>query len=88
MKLKKGYVLHTTGGEHMMVASGKAAQDFNGLARSNDTADFLLHQLKQDCTEDQLVDALLAAYEVDRDTARRDVQALIHQLKAEGFLDG
>ena len=87
MKLKKGYILHTTGGEHLMVATGKAARDFNGLARSNGTAAFLLDQLKKDRTEDQLVQALLDAYEVDPDTARRDVRALLDQLKAEGFLD-
>ena len=61
MKLKKGYILHTAGDEHLMVASGKAAKEFNGLVRSNETAQFLLEQLQKDRTEDQLVDALLNA---------------------------
>lgn len=87
MKLKKDYILHTTGGEHMMVASGKAVRDFNGLVRSNDTANFLLEQLKKDQTEDQLVQALLDCYEVDPETARKDVRALVQKLLDEGFLD-
>ena len=87
MKLKKGYVLHTTGSEHMMIATGKAAKDFNGLVRSNGTANFILEQLQKNTTEESIVSAMMEHYGIDRETAARDAHKVLAQLKSEGFLD-
>ena len=87
MKLKKGYLLHESGGENLMIATGSAAAEFNGLVRSNDTAQFLLKCLQKDVSEQDLVQALLKEYDVDEATAARDVNNLVKKLKAEGFLD-
>ena len=87
MKLKKGYVLHSADGENLMIATGKAAAEFNGLVRSNATAQFLLEKMQKETTEEKLTEALLAEYDVDRDTAARDVHRLVQQLSAEGFLE-
>lgn len=87
MRLKKGYILHNAGGEYLMVATGKAAREFNGLVRNNETAQFLLSKLQSDVTEEQLTDALLEAYQVNRETAARDVHRLVERLTDEGFLD-
>lgn len=45
MKLKEGMMLHTVNGEHMAIATGKAAQAFHGLVRNNETADFICQKL-------------------------------------------
>ena len=88
MKLKKGFVLHTAGSEHMMIATGKAVREFNGLVRSNGPAHFILEQLQTETTEEKIIDALAAHYGIDRDTASRDVKEILSRLRTEGFLDG
>ena len=87
MKLKKGFVLHDIGEDHLMIATGKAAKDFNGLVRSNSTAQFILKLLQNDTTESLITDALVEEYDIDRETAAKDVHNLIEKLNAEGFLD-
>ena len=87
MKLKDGYLLHESGRENLMIATGAAAAEFNGLVRSNDTAQFLLKCLQKNVSEQDLVQALLKEYDVDEATASRDVHGLVIKMMAEGFLD-
>lgn len=87
MKLKEGFLLHQTGDETLVVASGKAAEVFNGLIRNNDTAGFIFAQLQQPTTEEAIVDAMEARYAAPREQIAADVHHMVERLRAEGFLD-
>jgi hypothetical protein len=87
MKLRKGFVTHTIQGTQVMVAAGPAASTFNGIARSNETAAFIVDCLKQDTTEDNIVRRLTDTYEVDTDTALTDVRAILNQLEQIGAVE-
>lgn len=81
MKLKEGFITHTTGGEHVMVAAGKAADVFHGVVMSNETAAFIIEQLKKETSRDAIIDAMLAEYEADRETIAAGVDNILNQLR-------
>lgn len=85
MKLKDGFMTHTTGGEQIMVSAG--GQRFNGLVRSNATAAFIVEQLKTDTTPEKIVDALEAEYDAPRATLERDVDRILDILRSIPALD-
>lgn len=87
MKLKKGYITHTVMGTQMMVAAGAAASNFHGLVRSNETAAFIVDCLKQETTEAEIVDAILARYEVERSRAEKDVHMILEKLESIGAIE-
>ena len=87
MKLKEGFVLHETGGEFMMVATGDAAKSFNGLVRNNQTSNFILTQLLEDTTEKDIVDRMASTYDAPREVLEKDVHDVIMKLKEAGFID-
>lgn len=87
MKLKEGFILHKTGSENMMVASGKALKSFNGLVRLNDTAYFIAQQLQKETTEEAVIDAVCAEYDAPKEKIASDVKKVIEKLRSEGFLD-
>lgn len=87
MKLKKGYITHTVMGTQMMVAAGAAASNFHGLVRSNETAAFIVDCLKQETTEAEIVDAILARYEVERSRAEEDVHMILEKLESIGAIE-
>ena len=87
MKLKDGFVLHQTGGEYMMVATGDATASFNGLVRNNQTSNFILTKLLEDTTEEAIVDAMVKAYDAPKDVIQNDVHQIILKLKEAGFID-
>lgn len=87
MKLKEGFLLHQTGDETLVVASGPAADVFNGLIRNNETAGFIFEQLQHPTTEKAIIDAMEARYDAPRAQIAADVHRIVERLRTEGFLD-
>ena len=78
MKIKEGFKLRTICGENVVTAEGTANVNFSSLISLNGTAAFLFGKLQgTEFTEETAVDFLLDEYEVDRETAEKDVKALL-----------
>ena len=80
MKIKEGFRLREVAGGYLVVAVGKAVKEFGGVVNLNETGAFLWKLLEKSSTESEMVDALLSEYEVDRDTAEKDVKAFTDKL--------
>ena len=87
MKLKSGFVLRQIGGSYVVVAVGLQTLDFKGMIRLNETGAFLWEQLtSEERSKADLVAALTAEYEVDEDTASRDVDVFVGSLQDADLL--
>ncbi len=87
MRIKKDFTIQKVGGSWIAVAVGETSKTFHGMVRLNETGAFLWKKMTDaDRTVDELVDALLAEYEVDRETATRDVENLVNQFRESGIL--
>lgn len=87
MKLKDGFVLEQVGDAYLAVAVGERAEDINALIRLNGSGAFLWRLISErDMTEEQLLDALLAEYDVDADRALADIKNFIKTLANGGLL--
>ena len=85
MKIKSDFTIQKVGNSYIAVAVGETSKTFHGMVKLNETGAFLWNKLAEaDCTEDDLVEALLAEYDVDRETAARDVHRVIEGLAANG----
>ncbi len=87
MKLIDGLILHEVAGEHMVVATGEAAKKFNGMVRNNDTAHFIMQQMLEDTTEEEIVEKVLSTYEADQEIVEKSVRNVVEQLRQAGLLD-
>lgn len=86
MKLKNGFVLREVAGETVVVPV-EADLNFNGMITLNETAKVLWGVLENETTFEELVDAILAEFDVDRATAQNDVDLFIQKLKGLDFLE-
>ena len=86
MKLANGFITHLYKNEQLMVAVGQAGKSFHGLVRSNETAAFIIDQLKDETSEESIVERLTERYDVDRETASQDVHSVIEQLRQIGAI--
>ena len=86
MKLKFDFEVMEMDDEMVAVPVGDGSEDFHGVLKLNDSAAFLLEQLKEDVTEDQLVERVLAQYEGDKDEIRAFVKEYVASLSAEDLL--
>ena len=88
MKIKSGFVLEKVGGAYLAVAVGSRTKDFNGLVRMNGTGAFLWGLLAdKDMTKEELLDKVLAEYDVEREQAEGDIEAFEKTLRDNGILE-
>ncbi len=87
MKIKEGFILRNVGGSNVVVATGKASEAFNGMIRINDVGALIWSRLSSDADEDELVQAVVEKYEVDNETAERDVSKFVAKLREADFLE-
>lgn len=87
MKIKEGYMLRDVAGNHVVVPMGKEAVDFNGMISLNDTGAFLWKLMEEECTRDQLVEALLQEYDATKEQAEQGVDRFIRKVIDNGFAE-
>lgn len=88
MKVKKDFILRKMNDMNIVVAVGKAVKQFNGYISLNETGAFLWETLAAGVADaEELTKALTNEYEVDAETAARDVNAFLDTLKANNLLE-
>ena len=88
MKIKKGYRLRPLGKEYILVAEGLDVMDANTMMSMNATAAFLWEAVEGKAFDaETLVQLLLDEYDVDRETAAKDVKALLETWNKAGAIE-
>ena len=88
MKIKSGFVLDEVGGAFLAVAVGERAGEMRVLIKLNSTGAFLWNIIaEKDVTEEQLIEAMIDNYGIDRSLAERDVRVFTDKLRAGGLLE-
>jgi hypothetical protein len=87
MKIDKSFILREIAGDYVIVPTGETALQFNGLITVNEVGAFLWEKLQEEITEQELVEAVLAEYEVDADTAKKDVSEFLDYLVKGSILE-
>ncbi|MDY3030863.1 MAG: PqqD family protein [Clostridia bacterium] len=86
MKTKKGFMLRSVGGRNIVVAVGKASEEFNGLITLNDSGVLLWNELAKGCTYDELLAKMLDTYEVTEMTARAGLDQFLETARGAGLI--
>ena len=87
MKATSEVVLREIAGESLLIPVGQTALKVHGMITLSESGLLLWKRLQTECTEDELVEALLTEYQVDRETASADVKAFIRQMQEVGILE-
>ena len=85
MKLKEGFVLRTVAGENVVIPSGDNL-NLNMMLTLNDTGKFLWEQLAEEKTEEELLEAVLAEYDITAETAAPYIAEFVAKLDEYGCL--
>lgn len=86
MKAISEVIVREIAGEHLLIPVGSAARRLHGMIRLSESGLLLWRRLQTSCTETELVAALLAEYDVQRETAQADVRAFVEQMSGLGLL--
>ncbi len=85
MKLNKDFVTHMSNGKQVLVCVDR--NKFSGMVRSNETAAFIIDLLKNEVSEEEIIETMLKEYSVDRETVEKDVTKVLETLRGINALD-
>ena len=86
MKLNKDFMIRHIANETIVVPTGDAAQNFNGMITLNGVASFIVENIEQCKSEDELIEKMLEEFEIDKDTLRNDAMEFLEQLLKVGIV--
>ena len=84
MELKETYITHDSDGEQILLDTSSS---FVGLIRNNKTAAFIVECLKEDTTQEKIVEAMFEKYDAPKEVLAKDVSDVIEKLRKVGALD-
>ena len=84
MKLKDTFVTQEMDGEQVMVEAGGG---FAGMVRSNQTAAFIIDQLKTETTKEAILDAMEKKYDASRAVMAEDVDMVPEKNRCSGCVN-
>lgn len=87
MRISENLIMRQIAGEHILIPVGETALKIHGMINLSESAAFLWEKLQKDCTEEELIAALLAEYDIDRETAAADVRELVDHMRRIGVLE-
>ena len=87
MKIKNGFVVRDIAGKSVVIALGEASKSFKGMIELNGVARVIWDLLAEGKESNEIVDAIVAEYDVDRETVVSDVDRFINQLKGANVFE-
>ena len=85
MKLNENFVIHSTQQETLLVPTAKAP--FHGLVQANSTVAFILNCLREETTEEGIVEAMRREFRGDIAVMHKDAADVLAQLRQIGAVD-
>lgn len=80
MKTNKNYLLRTVADEYILMPTGEATADFNGMINLSEVAAFIWNNLDDSTDFDDLIKRIVSEYDIDAETARNDAEGFINAL--------
>ena len=87
LKINDNFVLREIAGEYIIIPVGSTALKFNGLITVNEVGVLLWNMLQKEVSLEELVQGVLAEYDVQEDVAREDIKEFLDKLVEGGILD-
>lgn len=83
MKINPNFILREVMNIYVVIGVGDEAYTPNVVMSLNDTGAFLWRILEKEngASEEVLIESLIREYEVDSDTAKKDIEIFLNQLR-------
>lgn len=86
MRAEKNMILREIAGEYILIPVGTMALKIHGIINLTESGHLLWEMLQEECREEELVAAIRQEYEIDWETAERDVRSFLKKLEDAGML--
>ena len=85
--IKEGFILRRMIGYNIVISIGAQKKEMGEMVMLNDTGALIFEGLQAGKSIDQVVECLMAEYDVARDTAIADIENIIVDLREVGVME-
>lgn len=86
MKTNSDFILRKIAGENVLLPTGVATQKFNGMISLNSTAVFIWENIDKVENSDELVEKVIETFDIDKQTAKKDVEGMLKEFLSKGMI--
>lgn len=86
MKTNSEFILREIAGEAVLIPTGEASQNLNGMIHLTETGAFIWKQVDTAADLEEITSRIISEFEVDEKTARRDVRGFLYELYIRGLV--
>lgn len=87
MKIKKGYKIKKVSDKYIVIPTLEESVNFSGIMTLNNSGKLLFEALQSKKSVEDLIKLLTDEYDIDTNTARKDINSFIEKLKTNNLLD-
>ena len=87
MQIKNGFMLRDIAGQAVVVPLGSRVVEFNGIMTLSESGALLWRKLENNSSFEEMVELLLAEYDIDKETASKDVENFLESMKSNKILE-
>ncbi len=87
MKLTEKFLVSTVGGENVILPVDSNCVEFNCVYSLNETGMFLVENLKEEKSFDELLALFLNEFDVEEEVAKIDIANYVEELKKIGIVE-
>ena len=87
MKIKDGFVLREIADTIVAVPTGDLVNEFEGIIDLNSTGKFIWELLENDISIEEVINKLMEKYNVDEDSARKNAEKFIDNLRKANIIE-
>ena len=87
MRIKDGFILREVMGQAVVVPTGSATEIFSGMIKLNDTGKCIWQGLLEGENETQLVERIVAEFDVSQSKAEEGVKNFLAKMAEKGFIE-
>lgn len=86
MRIKNGFVLREVAGKYVVIATGEASKDFNGMITLNQTGKEIWEGVTKGLTVEEIAEKLAGNFDVSMEKALEDTKKMVASMEQAGFL--
>lgn len=87
MRAKQGFTMVEMAGDYMVMPTGSNMATYGGTVVLNKVSAFLLQAMQTDISQEDLLERMLNQYDIDRETAEKDLAEILSTFRELGLME-
>lgn len=87
VKIKQGFVMRKVASQSVVIAVGKASEEFHGMINLNDSGSCIWKCMEEGMEAEEIASKITEEFDIDIQTAMADIEQMQSKMKELGIVE-